>query len=106
MVRPPRSLPRNVQLFRPIAMPRNDRSVWLLSIAPGDWISIQSNLRDGLYNFTNGERVKVASVNEQGGIVLEDKRTIPHNFRQFTHGYAITAHRAQGKTVDEVIISG
>jgi len=77
-----------------------------IDVAPGDWLSIQSNLRDGPYQFTNGERVKVSHVNEQGGIVLEDKRTIPHNFRQFTHGYAITAHRAQGKSVDEVIISG
>ena len=45
-------------------------------------------------------------MNEQGGIVLDDKRTIPHNFRQFTHGYAVTAHKSQGATVDEVIISG
>jgi hypothetical protein len=77
-----------------------------IGVAPGDWISIQANLKDGPYRFTNGERVKVASVNEQGGIVLEDKRTIPHNFRQFTHGYAVTAHKSQGATVDEVIISG
>jgi ATP-dependent exoDNAse (exonuclease V) alpha subunit len=77
-----------------------------IGVAPSDWISIQANLRDGPYQFTNGERVKVASVNEQGGIVLEDKRTIPHNFRQFTHGYAVTAHKSQGATVDEVIISG
>jgi len=77
-----------------------------IGVAPGDWVSIQANLKDGPYRFTNGERVKVASVNEQGGVVLEDKRTIPHNFRQFTHGYAVTAHKSQGATVDEVIISG
>jgi len=77
-----------------------------IGVAPGDWLSIQANLKDGPYQFTNGERVKVASVNEQGGVVLEDKRTIPHNFRQFTHGYAVTAHKSQGQTVDEVIISG
>jgi ATP-dependent exoDNAse (exonuclease V) alpha subunit len=77
-----------------------------IGVAPGDWLSIQANVRDDAYQFTNGERVKVAHVKEQGGIVLEDGRTLPHNFRQFTHGYAVTAHRAQGKTVDEVIISG
>ena len=71
-----------------------------------DWQELQANVRDDAYKFTNGERVKVAHVNEEGGIILEDKRTIPRNFRQFTHGYAITAHRSQGKTVDEVIISG
>jgi conjugative relaxase-like TrwC/TraI family protein len=77
-----------------------------IDVAVGDWLSIQSNLRDKDYQFTNGERVKVASINEQGGIVLEDQRTIPHNFRQFAHGYAVTAHKSQGKSVDEVIISG
>jgi ATP-dependent exoDNAse (exonuclease V) alpha subunit len=30
---------------------------------------------------------------------------MPRDFRQFTHGYAVTAHRSQGKTVDSVIIS-
>ncbi len=77
-----------------------------IGVAPGDWLSIQANMKDGPYQFTNGERVKVASVNERGGIVLSDKRTLPHNFRQFTHGYAVTAHKSQGQTVDEVIISG
>src|SRR5580704_8354982 len=31
---PPRSLPKNVQLLRPTAQPRRERSVWLLSIRP------------------------------------------------------------------------
>ena len=38
-------------------------------------------------------------------IHLEDGRILPRNFRQFTHGYAVTAHRSQGKSVDSVIIS-
>jgi conjugative relaxase-like TrwC/TraI family protein len=77
-----------------------------IHVAAGDWLSIQANVRDGAYQFTNGERVKVARLNARDSIVLEDGRTIPHNFKQFDHGYAITAHRSQGKTVDEVIISG
>lgn len=77
-----------------------------IDVAVGDWLSIQSNLRDGPYQFTNGERVKVAHMNARDGIVLEDGRTLPHNFRQFNHGYAVTAHKSQGKTVDSVIISG
>lgn len=42
---------------------------------------------------------------ENGRIQLEDGRTLPANYRQFDHGYAITAHRSQGKTVDGVILS-
>jgi len=34
-----------------------------------------------------------------------DGRTLPANYHQFDHGYAITAHRSQGKTVDGVILS-
>jgi len=52
-----------------------------IDVAEGDWLSIQSNMRDGPYRFTNGERVKVAHMNARNGIVLEDGRTIPHNFR-------------------------
>jgi ATP-dependent exoDNAse (exonuclease V) alpha subunit len=77
-----------------------------INVAVGDWLSIQANVRDEAYQFTNGERVKVANIKARNSIVLEDGRTIPHNFRQFTHGYAVTAHKSQGKTVDEVIISG
>ena len=39
------------------------------------------------------------------GARLEDGRSLPSNYREFTHGYAVTAHRSQGKTVDKVIIS-
>ena len=77
-----------------------------IGVAAGDWLSIQANVRDEAFQFTNGERVKVANINARNGIVLEDGRTIPHNFHQFMHGYAVTAHKSQGKTVDEVIISG
>jgi hypothetical protein len=31
---------------------------------------------------------------------------LPANYREFDHGYAITAHRSQGKTVDSVVLSG
>ena len=37
-------------------------------------------------------------------MVLADGRVIPENYRTFTHGYAVTSHAAQGKTVDEVLV--
>lgn len=37
---------------------------------------------------------------------LEDGRTLPTGYRQFDYGYAVTAHRSQGKTVDVVVIAG
>ena len=58
------------------------------------------------FSSPTGERVRVAKVSERGGIVLEDGPTLPRNFRQFNHGYAVTVHKSQGKSVDSVIISG
>ena len=31
---------------------------------------------------------------------------LPEAYRHFDHGYAVTAHRSQGKSVDAVVISG
>jgi conjugative relaxase-like TrwC/TraI family protein len=75
-----------------------------IEVAPGDSLMLTANRRGPDFRATNGELVKVKSVDE-GKIRLEDGRTIPANYREFTHGYAITAHRSQGKTVDNVIIS-
>ena len=41
----------------------------------------------------------------RGRIHLQDGRALPENYKQFTHGYAVTAHRSQGKSVDAVVIS-
>src|SRR5450432_4230317 len=56
------------------------------------------------FKATNGELVKVKSL-DGGAIHLDDGRTLPANNHEFMHGYAVTAHRSQGKTVDTVIIS-
>ena len=39
-------------------------------------------------------------------IHLQDGRVLPENYKQFTYGYAVTAHRSQGKSVDTVVIFG
>lgn len=75
-----------------------------IEVASGDSLMLTANRRGPDFRATNGELVKVKSVDE-AAIRLEDGRTIPANYREFTHGYAITAHRSQGKTVDNVIIS-
>jgi hypothetical protein len=47
----------------------------------------------------------VSKIDGQGHIHLQDGRALPENYKQFTHGYAVTAHRSQGKTVDAIVIS-
>jgi conjugative relaxase-like TrwC/TraI family protein len=71
-----------------------------LKVAAGDWLLLQANHgRD----FINGERVQVRAI-QNSGIALTDGRTLPANFNTFTHGYAVTSHSSQGKTVDEVLL--
>jgi hypothetical protein len=48
--------------------------------------------------------VTVSKIDEQNRIHLQDGRTLPGNYKQYTHGYAVTAHRSQGKSVDAVVI--
>jgi conjugative relaxase-like TrwC/TraI family protein len=75
-----------------------------IEVAPGDSLMLTANRRGPEIRATNGELVTVSSL-DGGAIRLEDGRTLPANYHEFTHGYAVTAHRSQGKTVDTVILS-
>src|SRR5208337_601959 len=76
-----------------------------IEIAPNDKLLLTANRREPGFRATNGELVTVSRIDEQGRIHLKDGRALPENYRQFTHGYAVTAHRSQGKSVDAVVIS-
>ena len=71
-----------------------------LKVAAGDKLLLQSNWQK---RFVNGELVEVRAI-QGDSVVLADRRVIPENYRTFTHGYAVTSHAAQGKTVDEVLV--
>jgi conjugative relaxase-like TrwC/TraI family protein len=76
-----------------------------IEVASGDKLLLTANYRAQGFRSTNGEIVTVSRVDSKGVIHLDDGRTLPRSFRQFNHGYAVTAHRSQGKSVDSVIIS-
>jgi conjugative relaxase-like TrwC/TraI family protein len=71
-----------------------------LKVAAGDKLLLQANRRK---QFVNGELVEVRAI-QGDSILLADGRVIPAEYRTFTHGYAVTSHAAQGKTVDEVLL--
>jgi ATP-dependent exoDNAse (exonuclease V) alpha subunit len=75
-----------------------------IEVAPGDRLLLTGNRKNTEFRVTNGELVKVRDV-DGGRIHLEDGRVLPANYHEFDHGYAVTAHRSQGKTVDAVILS-
>jgi len=71
-----------------------------LKVAAGDKLLLQSNWQK---KFVNGELVEVKAL-QGDSVLLADGRVIPADYRTFTHGYAVTSHAAQGKTVDEVLV--
>ena len=77
-----------------------------IEVAPNDRLLLTANRREAELRVTNGELVTVSGVDGQGRIQLRDGRVLPEAYRHFDHGYAVTAHRSQGKSVDAVVISG
>ena len=71
-----------------------------LKVSSGDWLLLQANHGK---DFINGERVQVREI-QNGRIALADGRSLPNGFNAFTHGYAVTSHSSQSKTVDEVLV--
>ena len=71
-----------------------------MKVAAGDWLLLQANHGQ---EFINGERVQVREI-RNGRITLADGRALPSTFNTFTHGYAVTSHSSQSKTVDEVLL--
>lgn len=70
-----------------------------IGVAAGDVLLLRANAP----GFVNGERVTVKAAQRER-ITLTDGRELPRDYRTFSHGYAVTSHAAQGKTVDEVLV--
>ena len=77
-----------------------------IEIAPHDRLLLTANREESGLRVTNGEMVTVSQVDERGRVQLEDGRTIPSSYKHFDHGYAVTAHRSQGQSIDAVVIAG
>ena len=76
-----------------------------IEVSAGDRILLQQNWKEkGSNGFraVNGELVTVAGV-DAGAIRLQDGRQLPAPYKQFTSGYAVTAHVGQGDTADYVV---
>lgn len=73
-----------------------------LPVAPGDRLLLRANVPS--LRLRNGEIVEMAGFTPRGEIRLADRRTLPAEFRHFTHGYATTSHAAQGRTVNRGLL--
>src|SRR4030095_5693027 len=77
-----------------------------IEIAPHGRLLLTANRQEPNFHATNGEIVRVSQVDDHGRLHLEDGRRIPESYKHFDYGYAVTAHRSQGQSVDTVVIAG
>ena len=77
-----------------------------IALAVGDMVRITKNFRAGAQRFRNNELCAVKAIDDEN-IILEDNRVISlQRPLHLDHGIAVTSHAAQGKTVDQVLVSG
>lgn len=78
----------------------------LLPIAPGELIRITRNGKtaDGLHRLNNGATFTVKGFDGNGNIILGNDWRIAKDYGHLTHGYVVTSHASQGRTVQRVLI--
>jgi hypothetical protein len=77
-----------------------------IDVAPGDVLRITSGgtTADGKHALRTGTLHKVRGFDSAGSIVLTNSWTIGRDFGHIAHGYAVTSHSSQGKSVERVFI--
>jgi conjugative relaxase-like TrwC/TraI family protein len=79
----------------------------IMPLSPGDRIRVTQNgkTKDEKHRMNNGDLFTVKSFSEAGDIELSNGWTIDKDFGHLTHGYVVTSHASQGKSVKHVIIA-
>ena len=77
-----------------------------LALAAGDRIRITAGgkTKDGKHRLSNGSLLTVQGFTTRGDIVVDHGWVIDRDFGHLAHGYVVTSHASQGKTVDKVFI--
>ncbi|MBS0265385.1 MAG: relaxase domain-containing protein [Planctomycetes bacterium] len=77
-----------------------------LKLAPGDVIRITHNGKtaDDQHRLDNGALYRIKNFDQEGNIVLHNGWLVAKDFGHVDHGYVVTSHSSQGRTVDQVFI--
>ena len=59
---------------------------------------------DGRHRLNNGALYTVKGFTPAGDVVVDNGWVIGRDFGHVAHGYVVTSHASQGKTVDKVLI--
>ncbi|MGA3171761.1 MAG: MobF family relaxase [Chthoniobacteraceae bacterium] len=74
-----------------------------VEVSTGDKLLVRGNAkRSGLIN---GQVLTVDKIEADGSIATREGVRIPSGFRQWSHGYAVTSHKSQGRTHKHVIVA-
>ena len=77
-----------------------------LPLAVGDRVRVtKTGTAANRKRLDNGTLSTVTAVSPDGGIRLDNGAVLPPGFGHLTHGYVVTSHASQGKTVDRVLIA-
>ncbi|MFO0807547.1 MAG: MobF family relaxase [Gemmataceae bacterium] len=77
-----------------------------LAIASGDTlrVTVGGKSKDG-HRLDNGMLLKVKGFTEAGDILTDQNWVIDKDWGHLAHGYCVTSHASQGRTVDRVLIA-
>ena len=82
-----------------------------IAVGIGDKIQLRTNIRlseNKRDRLANGQIFEVSGIGNNGELTIKSggkEIPLPENFRQFSHGYAVTSYGSQGATVDKVIVA-
>jgi len=74
-----------------------------IAVCPGDKILIRANARP--LGLINGQVLTVEKIEPDGSLHTQEGITVPSTFKQWTHGYVVTSHKAQGRTCERVVVA-
>lgn len=77
-----------------------------LPLAYGDQIRItQNGYSLDNHRLNNGAMYKIKGFTDEKNIILENDWVVPNDYGNLAHGYCVTSHASQGKTVDRVFLA-
>jgi conjugative relaxase-like TrwC/TraI family protein len=93
---PPAAFAERFEAYRPVA----------LSLAAGDRIrvSARGKTKDGKHLLSNGALLTLRGFTPRGDLIADNGWVIDKQFGHIAHGYVVTSHASQGKTVENVFI--
>ena len=74
-----------------------------IDVCPGDKILIRANARS--LGLINGQVLTVGKIGLDGTLHTQEGITVPATFKQWTYGYVVTSHKAQGRTCERVVVA-